>query len=67
MPSPPIAPMPTAGLTSAAAIDAGARRLASRAAGPVAVRTATIGRLGSYRTLPGGDPLAFVWALPCCR
>lgn len=63
MPSPSIAPLPTAGLTSSAAIDAGARLLAGRAAGAVAVQTATIGRLATYATRAGVDPQAFVWAL----
>ena len=63
MPSPSIEQLPTAGLTSAAAIDAGARLLASRAAGDVAIQTATIGRLASYATLDGVDPQTFVWAL----
>ena len=63
MPSPSIAPLPTAGLTSAAAIDAGARLLADRAAGTVAVQTATIGRLATYATVAGVDPQTFVWAL----
>jgi len=63
MPSPSIAPLPTAGLTSSAAIDAGARLLAGRAAGPVAVQTATIGRLATYAIRAGADPQTFVWAL----
>jgi hypothetical protein len=63
MPSPSIAPLPTAGLTSAAAIEAGAKLLAGRALGDVAVQTATIGRLGNYATVAGADPQAFVWAL----
>ena len=63
MPSPSIAPMPTAGLTSGAAIAAGARLLADRAAGPAAIQTATIGRLATYASPPGVDPQAFVWAL----
>jgi len=63
MPSLSIAPLPTAGLTSAAAIDAGARLLAHRAAGEVAIQTATIGRLATYATRAGVDPQAFVWAL----
>jgi hypothetical protein len=63
MPSPSIAPLPTAGLTSAAAIDAGARLLAGRAAGTVAVQTATIGRLATYAIRAGVDPQTFVWAL----
>ncbi len=63
MPSPSIAPLPTAGLTSAAAIDAGARLLADRAAGTVAVETATIGRLATFATRAGVDPQTFVWAL----
>jgi hypothetical protein len=63
MPSPSIEPLPTAGLTSAAAIDAGARLLADRATGGVAVHTATIGRLANYATSAGVDPQTFVWAL----
>jgi hypothetical protein len=63
MPSPSVGPMPTAGLSSSAAIDAGARLLAGRAAGPVAVQSATIGRLASYATRAGVDPQTFVWAL----
>ncbi len=63
MPSPSIAPLPTAGLTSVAAIEAGARLLADRAAGAVAVETATIGRLATYTTRAGVDPQTFVWAL----
>ncbi len=63
MPSPSIAPLPTAGLTSAAAVDAGARLLADRAAGPVTIQTATIGRLATYATHAGVDPQTFVWAL----
>jgi len=63
MPSPSIAPLPTAGLTSAAAVDAGARLLAGRATGDVAVQTATIGRLATYATVAGVDPQTFVWAV----
>jgi hypothetical protein len=63
MPSPSIAPLPTAGLTSAAAIEAGARLLGDRAAGPVAVQTATVGRLATYTIRAGVDPQTFVWAL----
>ncbi len=63
MPSPSIEPLPTAGLTSAAAVDAGARLLAGRAPGGVAVQTATIGRLATYATVAGVDPQTFVWAL----
>jgi hypothetical protein len=63
MPSPSIAPLPTAGLTSAAAIDAATRLLANRAAGTVAVQTATIGRLAMYTSRAGVDPQTFVWAL----
>jgi hypothetical protein len=63
MPSPSMAPLPTAGLTSAAAIDAGTRLLASRSVGPVAVQTATIGRLATYASRAGIDPQTFVWAL----
>ena len=63
MPSPSIAPLPTAGLTIAAAIDSGARLLADRAAGPLAVQTAPIGRLATYTTSAGVDPKTFVWAL----
>lgn len=63
MPSPSIAPLPTAGLTSAAAIDAGAKLLAGRATGALAVQIATIGRLATYASPPGVDPQTFVWAL----
>ena len=63
MPSPSIAPLPTAGLTSVAAIEAGARLLADRAEGTVAIQTATIGRLATYTSTAGVDPQAFVWAL----
>jgi hypothetical protein len=63
MPSPSIEPLPTDGLTSAAAVDAGARLLADRAVGDVTVQTATIGRLASYATRAGVDPQTFVWAL----
>jgi hypothetical protein len=63
MPSASIAPLPTAGLTSAAAIDAGARLLAGRAVGDVTVQTATIGRLATYASPPGVDPQTYVWAL----
>ncbi|MGH2512009.1 MAG: hypothetical protein ACRDGQ_04910 [Candidatus Limnocylindrales bacterium] len=63
MPSASIAPLPTAGLMSAAAIDAGARLLADRATGTVTVQTATIGRLATYATRAGVDPQTFVWAL----
>ncbi len=63
MPSASIEPLPTAGLTSAAAIDAGAKLLADRGAAEVAVQTATIGRLATYATADGVDPQTFVWAL----
>ena len=63
MPSPSIGPLPTAGLTSAAAIDAGARLLADRAEVTVAIQAATIGRLATYTSSAGVDPQTFVWAL----
>jgi hypothetical protein len=63
MPSPSIAPLPTGGLTSEAAIAAGARVLAGRAEGPATIQTATIGRLATYATVAGADPQTFVWAL----
>ncbi len=63
MPSASIAPLPTAGLTSAAANDAGTRLLAGRRAGAVTLQTATIGRLATYATVAGVDPETFVWAL----
>lgn len=62
-PSPSVEPLPTGGLTSAAAIDLGSRLVASRSAGPIAIQSATIGRLATYTTVAGVDPQTPVWAL----
>ena len=63
MPSPSSESLPTAGLTSVEAIDAGTRFLADRGSGDVVVQTATIGRLASYATNDGVDAQTYVWAL----
>ena len=61
--SPGFEPLPTPGLTSAAAIELGRKLVASRSAGPIAIESATIGRLAAYATVPGIDPQTPVWAL----
>jgi hypothetical protein len=62
-PSPTIESLPTKGLTSAAAIDLASQRLAPRSATPIAIQSATIGRLATYAGVAGVDPQTPVWAL----
>ena len=62
-PSPSIQPLPTGGLSSTTAIDLGSRLLAARSTAPIAIQSATIGRLATYASVAGVDPQTPVWAL----
>ncbi len=62
-PSQSVEPLPTGGLTSAQAIDLGGRLVAPRSAGPIAIQSATIGRLATYASVAGVDPQTPVWAM----